>query len=158
MSFYPAKGGGKAEKKYLYKAGDECTALTGGWKVYPYTTASGWKVITTITKNSDNLYLVTSDNQIVSVGPVNKIDLTNVDFIQIESEEIGSMANSPELNIFDVASGLFWNNPNGVIAKYSATTTKKTRIIDVSNITGEHYIAICTYNGGKTKINSVSMK
>lgn len=62
---------------YLYKDGDECTDITGGWSSSGYTSSSSSYSITEAQKLTDRITLQKgSTSQIVTLGTTNEIDLT----------------------------------------------------------------------------------
>lgn len=170
-------------KKYLYNAGDECTSLTGGWVIYPFT-YSLCEDVKTFTKANDYMRLETNRENpqtIASIGPSKKVNLTGVDTITvdfIETESGYNLNGTCELRLFPtIGSSDIYSNPfnnskeampktrsnNGQISNGSTDTTlhrKTTTCLtaDVSNLDGEYYLIIFAYYGSKPNIYDVWMK
>lgn len=140
----------------LYDAGDQCTDVTGGWIAMPQT---GY-----VTNNpifNDNNFVVEPTNSNGECGMVttNKIDLTNVKTLHfyLKSEGGGSWAGNPEYYPDDtqnaqavgastVQSARIDNYRMAADVKISEMADYKDYPVDVSALTGEHYILIATVN------------
>lgn len=157
--FYPAKGGGKAEKKYLYKAGDECTALTGGWKAYSFGHSSdgAYSVSTSFTKESDHLVLPSAEYKILTVGPSKMIDLTNVDIIALEFDNISSDRDCPIIRLSTEDSGYAFGSLATGTVPHGLTGTG-LKFANISEFVGKYYILSILQNGRKINLKNMWMK
>lgn len=96
----------KVKPVNLYKLGDECTSVTGGWKfpqVYgnfnskfdSYQTMGGVTGSVTRTKNTDNIYLKSYGSagscNVASVYTANKIDVSGYSKLKIRATATGGM-------------------------------------------------------------------
>ena len=68
---------------YIYRLGDECSDLTGGWASSGYTSSVSGYSIKTATKNERNMLIAGSSNALNVLGTQKAIDLTNYNNIYI---------------------------------------------------------------------------
>lgn len=133
-------------RTYFYNKGDECTDLTGGWTIRTETNGRGSK-----NSNSIRLYNVsTASLSSAEVSTMNKIDLTDVSTLFFELETsygyCCGVTDSPQaanayLHFHQTSPYL------AVVADEKVSLSRTTVELDVSNITGKHYIEICTSLG-----------
>ena len=119
----------------LYSAGDEHTAITGGWVS---------KRACTITKNTDNLYVVATMTYTVNSGvfaTANKIDLSHYSRLYYNARNdasedgyfgVGVWASIPAVGTDPIPSA----------AAYVAlkANTSEESYIDISSLSGEYYV------------------
>jgi hypothetical protein len=124
-------------KTYLYKQGDECAAITGGWAL-KNTYGSG-----TYTEYADHMFIqaLTGDNGYINAGTANMIDVTNYNtlYIDLDATVSGGGANTA------VYVGTTINPASWSFSAAFITNTSKSRqvvAVDVSALTGNHYIVI----------------
>lgn len=137
-------------KLYLYKDGDECIDLTGGWLKGGYTRGTG-----TLTKEDDcmELYTNTSANQTVTVLTKNKVNLTGYSKIAYDLTLTASPdAEWSNVGVTDSVSSTS-NNP---ISSTAFEEGKKyinediTIFCDISNINSNKYVFVCNNTGVNT--------
>ena len=128
----------------IYNHGDECTALSGGWAVSNASwSTAGSGIKASLTKNSDHIF-VTGDSTRVTGGSgyrlttASLLDLTDVERIGISVSELtgqgmlGVLAQGEEYMNADACQ-----NISG-----AADTTPAETTMDVSALTGKHYICL----------------
>ena len=130
-------------KLYLYREGDECENVTGGW------IANNFEV--TPTKNDDHLSLVSTGN-LYSGGTfttVNQIDITNFSYLKIEYIFSGTNKKS----FFAVRTSQIVDNntvetdiEKRVSVSITGSQTKVQDIMDVSDLTGSYFVELATRN------------
>lgn len=132
----------ESEKGYLYDNGVELVTLNK-LTSYPYNGST--RPVGTVTKNSDNIYFKASNttsawtsDQHSKVATATKIDLSDYKYIKANASN----------NIFVfVMSSLsdFYNNT--VASSYAPE-------LDISNVTGEHYVVVGLSSGINTTIET----
>lgn len=117
---------------YFYRAGDECTGITGGWKRLYYNSQYG---DITVSKNADNMTFSKPASCSVVYGTANKIDFTGKTKLHMECVRSGSGGLH-----FD----LYENPSTGpTVANYIITnTTRQVITLDVSNVNVPCYVTI----------------
>lgn len=143
-------------KLWLYKEGDECSSVTGGWiKGHVYNTTS----TTNFVKNADNITLTSSSNTRVTCLTSNLINVKGYSKLNVEV-----MVTSKGTSCIRVAVSTNKNtnceNTSGDIAK-SATwqenmtlNSRKVISLDISNANTSCYIGIANQsNSGTLKFN-----
>lgn len=128
----------------LYNAGDEFTNITGGWTNSGCTYASGSTSLSVIApkKNSTYIEFTSSESSKVCGATTDKpIDLTNYSAVHFEIETLGT--GTTKRCLISKSKKL-----NETVANVSLRATVTTQIytIDVSNITGMHYIGALAGN------------
>jgi hypothetical protein len=135
-------------RTYLYNAGDECTALTGGW------TGVTIKGNATETKNTDNLYV--ASNTGVSDGIFftnNAIDLTNYTKLMLAytSDDYNNGWACVAVGDSQTVNAYPDNNITGkTLEDYRGPVA--TAELDITAITGAHYIKIGTGSGSSSPL------
>ena len=140
-------GGGVVDQKvYFYNAGDECTALTGGWsEIYRDASQVG-----TITEGADRITIFRNVSTAwggIAEGTANAIDLTNVSTLYIDwsAAHGGSITGAAKFTV----------NPTKLTSSSTTATAqinsgvdfaRKVDSIDVSALTGMYYIAVAAIN------------
>ena len=139
----------------LYDAGDQCTDVTGGWIAMPRT---GY--VTNDPIFNDNNFVVEPTNSNGECGALtaNKIDLTNVKTLHfyLKSEGSGSWAydshypgdtqNAQAAGASTVQSARIDSYRMAADVKITEMADYKDYPVDVSALSGEHYILIATVN------------
>lgn len=141
---------------YLYKDGDECTRITGGW-----TTAYKHSIASCSNKADGYQIDVYPDAYDLTLRTAGRIDMTPYSLLCIEIEQMTEYAES----FFAVISGntSLHDYPPGSqntalilektvcvsINNASKINTVHARTLDISGITGAYYIAADAYSSGK---------
>ena len=133
----------------LYNRGDLCTDITGGWSTSKYS-ADGWHttgISMSKAAESLNTTLAKDDNNMCgSFFTTNKVDLTGYSKLCVEATVT---ANSTARTPFRY--GAYTAKPTadsrGTHAKYASSTTVTNGVleVDISEITGPHYIVLQTF-------------
>lgn len=133
---------------YFYNKGVECTDLTGGWIG---TNSSTYYSKGTFTKGTDKITISRTGRQAVTAQTSIAYDLTNLTTIYANILKVTT----------NCAFAVCKNSPadalNAASAKATVTSAGLAQI-DVSNITGLHYIAIGTWGesvAGEIQFNEV---
>lgn len=145
---------------YLYNKGDQCTALTGGWKAYAYknegsgsgtytpTVTFGTSSVTVkMSKNSDDGY------RAGSMFTEKTIDLTKVKTLSIDVSSLEGSGGMVALRIASTKTNNF-----AFPAMVEITATGKTPL-DVSSLSGSYYVAVeisGVGSGGSTRTVVIS--
>ncbi len=123
---------------YLYKEGNECNFITGGWK------HSGYHVNNTgtFTKNEDNIYLYAPMNARIFCSQTKPIDLTNYSklYIEIEGTE----------KIYTISKISYFSNSFGEDISFNSMEP-----IDISNYNTNYYIHLTVANNYYCQIKNV---
>ena len=132
-------------KTYLYKAGDTCTSITGGWDSTMTLPTSYWgSGVSKGTMNSNNIYLkATSGRTAQHRTTSNKIDFSNYSKLWIEynhTQKTGTYAHTTIRLLNGLSESGDWVKRSSSELAY--TTSKATAYIDVSDITGSYYVNV----------------
>lgn len=114
---------------YLYKPGDECLAITGGWDTLGNAN---------ITRGTEYLQFKPTDaDDAASILTANAIDLTQYNILSFDVS----------LDKKDCARFGVWKEKNGeYTASVAPTATGRTTVeFDVSGLSGEYYVAATGY-------------
>lgn len=132
-------------KTYLYNRGEEYTDLTGGWSKGVHTVQDG---LGTVTKQTDRIYLKTGSSTSTDdcpIATVNKVDLTKYNklcasFIGVSGS---SSAGRPRMVVAAGPTRGIGSSGNPVVNpnKGFDGTTSVIVEADISNISGEYYVA-----------------
>jgi hypothetical protein len=138
---------GGVSQTYLYNAGDECTALTGGW-VAGFNSGA---IRNSLTKNASNITVKAGGTggfpPINTVVTNNGVDLTTAQSIKLQFSGFGSGTYASR-QIYLVASTNKTANQDTYNAKASdvysdsGTVVDKIMTLDVSALSGLHYIRV----------------
>lgn len=119
---------------YLYKDGDKCTQVTGGWTTYGN--------YTSVTYNSDSVTIqATSANATASLTTTNKIYVTDIDMLYFYIDKRTSENYSARTAAVGICTSRDIAN-NGFVASTSVQTSQEGALykVDVSNYTGSYYV------------------
>lgn len=131
-------------KKYLYKNGDLCTTLTGGWE---QTAAFGYTATHqnsgAVTYNADNFYCApTGSPQCAMLNPVNAVDLTDVQTVVIDATVTGN-SGGQLCYIMPTKTSIGNNSSVAQIGTASAQIGVRTEYrLDVSALSGSYYLFV----------------
>ena len=145
-----AKGNGTLfSNPVLYSKGTDNTELTGGWvaKAAQASTASAQVATPTFTKNSTNMRIVAPYEKTSALMSGFAIDLTNYRYIK---------ANISNVSASSTALRASTNNTNNYNSVKSTSIGNGDVSLNVSSLTGKHYIIFHVYMGGIT-INSIEL-
>lgn len=126
---------------WLYREGDECEDVTGGWTSDGYYEAESIPC-TPAVKNDNNIYLETLSSYnyaYACCGTVNEIDVTNYSKLYVEKMSL-QYINSPYVAILPTGTKIFNGN---TVASTSADTVvgeKEITFVDISSVTGYHHV------------------
>lgn len=132
----------------LFWHGNQCTDVTGGWGINKSDTSS--KAAPTCAFESNRIHL--TNNGFASSGvlsTVNKIDLTNVNVLSADITKLGSC----EPIFYVGGSRTNWGTDKVANATCSATGIIE---LDVSSVTGRHYVGFYIYADASTLDFSVN--
>ena len=131
-------------KVYLYKEGNECSALTGGWGKYG--AHAGWTV-TAGTKSSDHFTVGPgSDAKMILLGTISMIDLAKFKTISVDyvKTALGTSADNYKLKLCVSTANTDPVLATGVVAyvllNADVSTSRITATLDVSALTSSYYI------------------
>ena len=133
-------------KLWLYRDGDECVDVTGGWSNYSDTSKYS---ISTLVKNNDNLYSQNNTTYGLA-GTGNLIDLTNYSTLYAEIKT-GTGGNSSGWVGSSVVTAKEWyqekdNPPAFALFQQGSTACDTTKYsLDVSALSGSYYVTIVDY-------------
>lgn len=124
----------------LYSAGNEFTALTGGWESFnPTIYALG-----EATKNSNNLYLKAKYQYdgwySIAFGTKNKIDLSKFSTLHLNvtaTTGVNSGDTCAQMGLCSVKDKTVYSSP---VAKVNLPTSAGAATLDVSSYTGSYYV------------------
>ena len=126
-------------KKFFYKDGDECVALTGGWIVgYSGLDGSQLKGATYLSLTANATTSSTARRTYVTN---NLIDLTNITTLYFEIEQTAAEAN--RYGVYSLKSDKTSSSNIAQVGVNSGTVnTKRVESLDVSALNGSYYIAV----------------
>lgn len=123
---------------WLYREGDECEEVTGGWSINGYTHTWSKGVLTAATKNSDHIYMnPTTSTQISCLATNNAIDLTKYSKLCIDCEganydgfiELGVTTSKYRFIASEYSTSNYWGDG----------AERYARTVDISSINGARY-------------------
>lgn len=130
---------------YLYKSGDKCTSITGGWESTVTLPTNYWgSGVSKGTMNSNNIYLkATSGRTFQHRTTSNKINVSNYSKLWIEysfTQKTGTYAHT-YIRLFNgLSESTDWVKRTSSELAYTAS--KATAYMDVSDITGSYYVSV----------------
>ena len=128
-------------KLWLYREGDECEEVTGGWTTNGY--SFNGKSFKAPTLNADSIYFnPTSSNDYLGLGTINQIDITAYNTIKVKCKRTSGTYHPTLLGNTTKSmgqSGLYLMFHGG---NASANNTVQTMTLDISNKSGYYYIAV----------------
>lgn len=128
---------------WLYKNGNQCEDVTGGWAVFDINSSGSY-----VNFEADHIAVgqKATSGRSASVGTVNKIDVTDYNTLKIICSISGFSGGKVDIGLSDKKTS---DTPE-IAYMSTATATEDTPLeLDISNITGEHYIK--TNGGGGTQ-------
>ena len=130
---------------YLYNTGDECTAITGGWKARKQ--GSGG----TFAKRETSIYVQGMSDNGMNAATTNKIDLTpfstaKIRLIKVSSGGIGKF-------FFSTSSGYTESGSSNL--SLSATSKPKVVSLDIKSLNGLYYAVFLSLNGCEIEFDQV---
>ena len=134
---------------YLYKEGDEGTALTGGW----VKTETSWSLNTgTVTKNDTNMEFYAPQTKAITYGTFNAVNLTNYTKINLICGITSSSASKSSAYIFIRSDKSSYSGQIAVVEfTINATSfTDKLITLDISSINQSVYPMVRLYNYSTT--------
>ena len=128
-----------SKKLYLYRDGNECEDITGGWVFCPWPSSS-YYANGTMTKNDTSILLSSNAVQFAGARPSNKIDLTDyskIVFIVDSNTKSGKYSYSA-LDVYSSLSAFGGANRDA----YVDISSGQTGIfeVDISSVSGSKYI------------------
>lgn len=128
-------------KLWLYRDGDECEDVTGGWTNSGYT--YNGSANQAVTKYSDSMYATTHIGDSLTAGIVNPVDVTNYSTLFAEVMRTDSS------NLFQPWIGIASDKSLSdklVTPSVSSANVKETLSIDITSLTGNKYVAFVHSN------------
>lgn len=125
---------------YLFKDGETYDSLTGGWQG-------------TVNAEKQALQLIVQAEKTQNVYTKSKVDMTDYSTISVKTD-----ANVPNVSLFlIVEDSIVASKP---VAKAELNTASDEVSLDISNITGSHFIRLYSYSekGGARYVYEVSMQ
>ena len=132
--------------RYLYKSGDKCTDITGGWKASGWPYDNDYAVAPSIDYQDTYVKLTISGNKSANKDgvfePVNRIDLTDVDKIQFKFNSVTSSTTDytfVRCGVFDRSQKSFTAISSSMLPLNSSDVCID---VDVSSISGLQYVGV----------------
>lgn len=128
----------------LYKAGDECTDITGGFSSVNILRQSSFSRLTvdTVQKNTGNIYLKASPNYQASIASTNKIDITNY-------RKLTMVINDCSVQSSTINGGnklmLTTSRTDAGTAVASATIQDGITTISLEGLSGSYYVIVAIH-------------
>lgn len=136
---------------YYYKAGDQCTDISGGWwECWSYAQSTPG----TVDFNEDNIQITTVYMNRITVATRGQIDVTTIDTIYFDIENVESAYGQNDFRL-GLATSPTADMPTVKPIVVSNTTITNVYNIDVSDLTGLYYINISRAHQGYIKIHNV---
>lgn len=153
------------DKPYLYKPGDVCETVTGGWqaRALPYHAPGSqyfaYGIKPGLIFNSDTMVTsyYTSLSYAGAIETVRDIDLTRYSRICIRCSAVATSTGSFYMAALPRASAYFIQAPAASIClSYNQSYATKTMQFDVSKVTGAYDIAIATLSANATSTLTIN--
>lgn len=130
---------------YLYNTGDECTAITGGWKARKQ--GSGG----TFTKKETSLYVQGVSGNGMNAATANTIDLTpfstaKIRLVKVSSSGIGK--------VFFTTNSVYSETGNSTL-NLSATSEPKVVSLDIKSLNGSYYAVFNSINSREIEFDQM---
>ena len=136
---------------WLYKDGDECVNVTGGW-VESYQPGLGGG---TFKKENTYLFYDTGATQTADGVTKNKINVTNFDELVVE---VTDAFFTPNLQFSYWAIQLTASIDPIASEVATTTTTGNSATLDISSISGDYYVNVSAGNGCQFKVTKVYLR
>ena len=130
---------------YLYNTGDECTAITGGWKARKQ--GSGG----TFAKRETSIYVQGMADNGMNAATTNKIDLTPFSTAKIRLIKVSSGGTGKFF--FSTSSGYTESGSSNL--SLSATSKPKVVSLDIKSLNGLYYVVFLSLNGCEIEFDQV---
>ena len=137
-------------KLWLYKDGDECENVTGGWVRTTTGDFYGYPFTGTVTFNADNIYIATlsgsSDEvRLPFANTVNTIDLTGYSTLKIEYENATVGHYQPDrMSRIYIASAVGVASMQGYFEKSLSFSGSGISELDITSLSGGKYVVLTT--------------
>lgn len=139
--------------QFLYNAGDECTAVTGGWQAYAVPVSSdNTGANPNVTRNSDSLYMVGNIYTSGIVRTANKISFSDVDRIVLDATT--KTISSDDGSLYSMMRFCLWSDmgatfeDNAVFVEWIGGVSMNGEYsFDVSAVPdGQYYVGFAFYS------------
>lgn len=147
---------------YLYKAGDEYTATTGGYELAASGDASYWKYNDIVRNTNNLLFRCTTDHSVFYniLKTVNTITLTNYKSIKMKVTAFTYSGGTQAYGYLTATQSTKYGHKEYAIGKKFASGTTGTISIDISTLSGKYYVTLgATFEGsggtGNMKVTEV---
>ena len=138
-------------KLWLYREGDECEDVTGGWYQntnYTYSNGIFNNSSYVLRKNADNLELPSYGTSCSNATTKNKIDFSVYSKLFVDAITV-----STETHLVTAASANTTGNlQTNVIANLNPTSTRAVYEINVSTLNDERYLVFMSYSARHNKV------
>ena len=122
---------------YLYNTGDECTAVTGGWKARKQGSRG------TFTKKETSIYVQGESDNGMNAATSRAIDLTPFSTAKIRLVKVSSGGSG---NVFFTTNSEYSESGSGT-RSLSATSKPEVVSLDIRSLNGSYYAVFCSLNG-----------
>lgn len=135
---------------YLYRDGDQCEDVTGGWVKTTAGDFYGYKFLGTVRFNDDNIYVAVDPSGSSQVLPfantVNKIDISQYTKIKVEYANATCGKNDPErmarLCLASSVGVASWQNYNVLDDSIELAVGNGTLELDISSVSDPVFVVI----------------
>lgn len=139
-------------KKYIYRSGNENTSDSGGFTKCPNSTAP--KVIDPIKTPSSITLKTVNSGEYATVATVLPIDLTDYDAVIFGGNKISGSLTA----VCAVLTNRDLAGPNRAASAFTMTQNSAFNVrLDVSSLSGSHYISIGTGSTPESPVNEVQL-
>lgn len=130
---------------YLYNTGDECKAITGGWKARKQ--GSGG----TFTKRETSIYVQGMADNGMNAATTNTIDLTPFSTAKIRLVKVSSGGSG---KVFFTTTSGYTESGSGDLS-LSATSKPKIVSLDIKSLNGSYYAVFNSLNGKEIEFDQM---
>lgn len=124
---------------WLYRAGDECEEVTGGWGTSGYSSSA--HTLSAATKNTNNFYFVSTTSAVKQLGTLSAIDFTGYTTLKVSVNNVSRYSSSTDVVVVAIQSTKVRENTwFGGIG--STTLGNQTYELNVSDINQTGYVVL----------------
>lgn len=129
------------QKTYLYKAGDQCSSITGGWSTTLSLPSWYWPTVKPATFNSDHIQFYASGSRVTSGSATkNKISLKNYKKLYVDAKPVRMTASYAHMSFSLYNYTSEQDGWSAASISFNIDNTRKVYELDLSNYNDSYFI------------------